>query len=376
MPLYLLNAAIEATRLPAVEGITWEELSLTSTFDQTEQPIVVGVPSSYEPGNPTPLLVALHTWSYGYRQPPREYGPEAARRGWLLVVPHFRGPNLSTNPRATDAGGSLAAQHDIIDAVEYMKATYAVEAERVYLSGASGGGHMALLMAGKCPDVWGAVCAWCPITDLREWHAEGNPYAQHVEAVCGGVPGASPEVDFEYLRRSPRSFITNAGHTPILLGHGDRDPTIPTEQSWRTFLRLRDVPQHLAVFRSWSAGHVGLLREGLDWAEGQRRPVDPPTQLDLVTDEAKWYHWLFLEPAGPLRLGRAVATLGETTLAIEVQDLVGLRVSFRALHRQLPTSVRCDGQELAGVQRDEAAGEVRVTLGDTLAHVLDFEWAP
>ncbi len=372
LPLCLLNAALEAAPLPEVEGLTWQERRLTSTFDGAEQPVIIGVPDSYEVGERTPLLVALHTWSYDYRQQPEAYGPEAARRGWLLVLPHFRGPNLTTNPRATEAGGSLAAQHDIIDAIEHMKQAYTVDTERIYLSGASGGGHMALLMAGKYPDVWGAVCSWCPITDLAEWHSHGNRYAPHVEAVCGGPPGASPEVDFEYLRRSPRTFITNAAHTPILLGHGDRDATIETEQSWRTFLRLRDVPQHRTVFRSWSAGHVGLVSEGLDWAEEQRRPAEPPSELHLVTDEAKWYYWVFAEPARPLELGRVSAKMGSGPIALNTEGLARVGLNVRALRRAMPSTIDCDGQPV-GVQVSEATDTLLLVLPDPGPHAVTIE---
>ncbi len=46
------------------------------------------------------------------------YGREAARRGWLVVLPHFRGPNTTSNPTPTQAGGSLLAQHDIDESVQ------------------------------------------------------------------------------------------------------------------------------------------------------------------------------------------------------------------------------------------------------------------
>ncbi len=373
LPFCLLNAAVTAAPLPDVEGLTWEELRLTSTLDGAEQPIVVGVPDTYEPGRPTPLLVALHTWSYGYRQEADQYGPDAARRGWLLVLPHFRGPNLATNPQATEAGGSLVAQHDIIDAVEHMKRTYTVDAERVYLSGSSGGGHMALLMAGKHPDVWGAVCAWCPVTDLTEWHAQGNQYAQHIEAVCGGAPGASAEVDFEYLRRSPRTFITNAANTPVLLGHGDRDSTIDPQQSWRTFLRLRDVPQHRTVFRSWSAGHAGLVSDGLDWAAEQQRSHDPPREVHVVTDETKWYFWVFADPSAPLEVGRVAASGGPGPLALKVENLARVGVDLSKLERPFPSSLECDGRPVASDAVDRDGGKLMLALGDGGRHTVTLQ---
>ena len=348
IPLCMLNMTAQAAPLPDIAGLTWHETELTSTLDGATQPIIIGVPDSYEPGAPTPLLVALHTWSSHYRQQPKDYGPEAAERGWLLVLPHFRGPNLTSNPKATEAGGSIAAQHDIIDAVEYMKREYSVDNGRVYLSGASGGGHMSLLMAGKYPDVWAAVCSWCPVTDFRAWHSVGNNYAQHIEAVCGGPPGTSAEVDFEYLRRSPRTFITNVAPTNVLLGHGDRDYTIPTDHSWETYARLRAVGEHRVVFRSWCGGHEAHMAEGLDWASEQRRSATPPRELHIVTDEAKWYFWLFAAPTERLTLGRVTARLDGTKLMLETQAVSDVALDLRVLGRAAPTEVVLDGRPVAG----------------------------
>ena len=185
--------------LESVPGLSAEVVQITSSLDGTEQPCIVGVPDGYDPDKPTPLLVGLHTWSASYPQRLVLHGGEAARRGWLAVLPNFRGPNLTQNPHAQEAGGALPAQHDIIDCYHHMLESYNVDADRVYLTGASGGGHMALLMATKYPDLWAAVAAWVPVTDFRTWHQQNRGYAPHVEAVCGGPPGASAEVDFEYL---------------------------------------------------------------------------------------------------------------------------------------------------------------------------------
>lgn len=338
--------------LPTIDGLALEEVQVPSSVDGKPQPLVIGVPTQHVPGTSLPLLVGLHTWSSDYRQMVPEYGKQAARRGWLLVCPHFRGPNLSTNPAAREAGGSLLAQHDIIDAVAYMKAQYAVDPRRIYLVGASGGGHMTCLMACKYPDLFAACTAWCPITDLRDWHAQGNSYAPHVEAVCGGAPGSSPEVDFEYLRRSPRTFLTNAACCNLFIGHGDKDPTIWPEQSWTTFRVLKDIPQHRVLFHSWSGGHDAKTTEGLDWAAEHTLLETPPRRLDIVTDEAKSYFWLWLEPAAPLTLGRCTAILGSArmqtgdteasarpTLDLSAQDVAALRVDLGALGMGTPAVV-------------------------------------
>jgi poly(3-hydroxybutyrate) depolymerase len=348
MALVMMPDAQAQYALPQIEGLALHEVQIPSSVDGKPQPLVIGVPAQDAAGAPRPLLVGLHTWSSEYLQTVPEYGEQAARRGWLLVCPHFRGPNLTTNPAAREAGGSILAQHDIIDAIAYMKAHYAVDPRRIYLVGASGGGHMTCLMACKYPDVFAACTAWCPITDLRDWHAQGNSYAPHVEAVCGGPPGASAQVDFEYLRRSPRTFLTNAAPCNLFIGHGDKDPTIWPEQTWTSFRVLKDIPQHRVLFHSWSGGHEAKTTEGLNWAAEHALSDTPPHRLDIVTDEAKAYFWLWLQPAAPLTLARCTAILvsapepagpASVTLQLSTQDVAALRVDFGALGLRTPTTL-------------------------------------
>ncbi|MFP4249857.1 MAG: alpha/beta hydrolase family protein [Armatimonadota bacterium] len=344
--------------LPEVDGITLTEATITSSVDGTEQPVIIGVPDSYRAGTPTPLLVGLHTWSGDYRQRALAYGRQAAMRQWLLVLPNFRGPNKASNPGGRQAGGSLFAQHDIVDARAHIIERFDVDEQRIYLTGDSGGGHMALLMAGKWPDLWSAAAAWVPVTDLREWWEVQNGYAKDVVAMTGGEPGERPEVDFEYARRSPRTFMTNLAHLPVLLGHGDSDPTIPVEQSWRTFRQLRDLPAHNTLFHVFSGGHTGLQTFGLDWCVEHAGSASPARELHLVTDESKSYYWADLTVADETRLATADVVPGEDTLSVATTNLEALTLDLSdappfagdltlAVRNDLPLRLELAGPESA-----------------------------
>jgi len=141
---------------------------------------------------------------------------------------------------------------------------------------------------------------------VREWHEQGNSYAPHIEAVCGGAPGASPEVDVEYERRSPRTFITNAANTHVRISHGDKDRCIAVAQTWRTYEQLLDIPHRVELY-SWSGGHEIVNEWGFAWLDQQVKPAEPPTRLDLVSDEGKWYFWVYLQPDAPLAPARVRA---------------------------------------------------------------------
>lgn len=216
------------------------EITIRSTMDSAEQPILLYVPPGIEAGGaPVPLLVSLHTWSTGRSSYDSYEGAleGCVRRGWVFLSPEFRGPNVRPEACASD----LAVQ-DVLDAVAYAKEHARVDERRIYILGGSGGGHMALVMAHRAPEVWAAVSAWVPITDLAAWHAfcsdEGTKYARDIEKCLGGPPG-DPKRDIEYRKRSPLFWLDRAKaihidiQTGIHDGHGGR--AIPVDHSLRTF---------------------------------------------------------------------------------------------------------------------------------------------
>lgn len=123
-----------------------KEIMVKSTIDQSIQPSMF-----YYAGEKSPLLVGLHTWSYDRMNQVTNMLPWAKKLGWSLVLPEFRGANLDTNPNCAAACGSLSAKQDILDAVDYIEANYNIDSDKILLLGASGGGHMALLMSGFAP---------------------------------------------------------------------------------------------------------------------------------------------------------------------------------------------------------------------------------
>jgi len=65
-----------------------------STADGTDQPCYVTLPEGIEnTPEPAPLVLLLHPWSFGVEHRQESFEAEAIDRGWILAVPHFRGPN-------------------------------------------------------------------------------------------------------------------------------------------------------------------------------------------------------------------------------------------------------------------------------------------
>lgn len=226
------------------------EIRIESSLDQTRQPSRIWGPEAAKT-KPTPLFVFLHSWSGDYRQDNSKWLREAVKRNWIYLHPNFRGRN--DHPEAC---GSEQARRDVLDAIDYACREYRVDRSRIYLAGSSGGGHMAMLMAGYHPERFSAVSAWVGISDLAAWHrfhtrnGKPQPYAQMIEKCCGGPPGASPKVDREYRARSPLFHLHPAKKLPIHIYAGLHDGhtgSVPVRHSLDAFNAIAKAGGHKEV---------------------------------------------------------------------------------------------------------------------------------
>lgn len=241
---------------------------VTSSIDGEPQPCYF-VPAGGE--EPRPLFVSLHTWSNHFNTCDLSAWEEEARlRDWHYLQPEFRGPNMRP-----EACGSRLAKQDILDAVDYVVAHYDVDEDRIYIGGASGGGHMTLVMAAHAPGRWAAASAWCPITDLAAWHAESkamdSKYWRDVEAVVQGAPGSSPEVDRQLRMRSPLHLLSEARNLPIEIATGIHDGhtgSVPVHHTLDAFNVLAGVH-----------GAKAVTQAGIDTLSAEE-PLDGPVEHD------------------------------------------------------------------------------------------------
>jgi poly(hydroxyalkanoate) depolymerase family esterase len=185
-------------------------------------------------GNSRPLVVALH----GCTQGASDYGDEtgwkqlADAHGFALLLPQqswsnnialcfnwFRPQDISRGDG--DGGGEAASIRQMI---ETMKGEYAIDSNRIYITGLSAGGAMTAAMLSLYPEVFagGAVIAGVPFgcaTDLGEAQDCMDPgrdlsplqWGNLVRDARGTAPGKWPIVSIWHGDADDTVNIMNAG---------------------------------------------------------------------------------------------------------------------------------------------------------------------
>ena len=289
-----------------------KEIVYPASGDGTEQPALFWRTRARKPA---PLLVALHTWTGDFNTPgSEEYLERCRKRQWNFIYPSIRGP--CNRP---EAGGSDLALTDIESAVDCAVLNANVDPLRIYLIGYSGGSHAALLMAAREPQIWAGVSVWAAISDLAAWHAESleraNAYAEQIALCCGGNPGDSDEVDKEYERRSPLTWMENARGLALDINAGIRDGhegSVPIDHSIRAFNCVaapeRRIGEGDIAFVTAQAKLPDHLRQEIeDPAYGRKKPlfrrVSGPARLTLFDGAHEIVHdaafaWLAQQTKG------------------------------------------------------------------------------
>ena len=349
-------------------GAEQVEFSFKSSYDGSEQLAFALVPEALTAQDKRPLLVlAHHAW--GSRHSQAYYYDEIEKRGWLLVVPELHG-------RHSDGRFSMAAleaQHDLIDAIQYMEAHYPVDSSRVYLAGRSMGGMLSAVTAAKYPGRFAAVVSGQGIYDVEAWQKRSAPTAlsakilqlrTRVDSLLSVELGGtfSPSTNYTYRRQSAVMYAPNFQYVPTIFWHGTLDEIVPPEQTEslvaaiRQYDRFQPDPHwlqgapHLPINfpASWVLDQLQHhQRVGLD---GQAERFYP--RLHLVTDEAKRILWLTIEPVEGEGMAEVEVSLAADKLDVRARDTRSLTVHLD----RIPERVRFSHYSI------EAGRQVRVSI--------------
>lgn len=252
-----------------------QEFQITSTFDGSLQPVLF---ERARGDAPRPLLVGLHTWSAERHNQEQVLWPLARERNWHLLLPEFRGPNLTTNADGQNACGSPVARQDILDAVAYVQ-DQDICGQEIFLYGGSGGGHMALLMAAQAPHLWTAISAWCPITDLSAWREQNASYRPHIEHCCGGTPAGGEAIAQNYRERSPLHQAERLAGSTLFIHHGKWDASVPCSHSLNLYNEVARLKPDAKVFLEiFDGAHEAHAQRALAWFDTFLQTQSPETQ--------------------------------------------------------------------------------------------------
>jgi pimeloyl-ACP methyl ester carboxylesterase len=301
--------------------------------------------------DPTPLLVVIHGWG-GTGEVMLDFmGAALNEWGWLSAAPNMHGNYWVDGKRALAWPG---AQHDIIDAVEYMMSTYNVDTSRIYITGASMGGQIATVMAAKYPDVFAAATEWKGFTDLAEWYDElidvGKPgmaknIRREIDPNCDpdnpvpldcGTPAAEP---FEYQRRSAMEMPQNSRLIPLRLWHNEEDVLVPIHHaydlagainSWGPPLPVTVITATTVPAGTYKHDYDPDLDEMFDYLAGFTLDSQPPVSVTIRTEESKPYYWIDVAQTGGDHWSQVQASydLADETVTATISDTQPLTLGF------------------------------------------------
>ena len=293
-------------------------VTFRSTIDRSDQPYALYVPQPWEAERRYPLVVGLHEEEsnhlvslkrvLGIAPRPGETavpapgsGSPMRAAGYLVACPLARGT----------MGYQGIAEQDVYDMLADVERRYAVDHDRVYLTGASMGGGGALWLALTRPDVWAAVAP-----------------------VCADVAPGTGEL------------APNALKLPIRLFHGDLDPAVGVQSSrqWQRQLLELGSPVEYIEFpgvrhNAWDFAYKdGAL---FDWFGKHRRNANPD-RVRLVTRDlrygAAW--WVRIDALAPGALASVDAVRTSGGVRVQTKNAEAFTLSIGA------ASVTIDGAAL------------------------------
>jgi len=307
------SVATDSVSVTFASSVTGQaEFEYRSSVDQALLTGLMYVPSSYTPSTPTALVVFLHGGG-GLGVIPPGWLDELEARGWIHVAPDGRNWGLA-DPTAvaascanTEAVGTTECnwctsaayvdnpfdplvgpgEQDILDAIDWARDTFAIDPERVYLTGFSMGGRGTYQIGLRNPDRFAAIAPLAPAADMyevfdRRPDPAGCKEGMVSDGAGGGQPGDSAITDTLYTLTSGRFLIENAFNLPVFHGHGTND-TVAFNVPGTPDQYLHGM--HMLMDTSWNGCHDA----GLQLCFGHT-----PTLSELAARHPEGYEWGFI----------------------------------------------------------------------------------
>jgi acetyl esterase/lipase len=184
-------------------------LTYFSDVDDSDQPYALYLPRNFKADTKYPLVVSLHGAGsnhrlnlrrvFGKSNKPGETDVEATR-----YFPEWRGVDyIVACPLARGTMGYQGiAEKDVYDVLADVKKRFAIDEDRVYLTGLSMGGGGTLWLGLTRPDLWAAIAPVCPAPPRGTEELAGNALNVPVHVFEGGAdPAVKPDGVREFVKR-------------------------------------------------------------------------------------------------------------------------------------------------------------------------------
>jgi pimeloyl-ACP methyl ester carboxylesterase len=339
-------APLEATAIYSTGDVV-----LTSSYDGWDHYVQYHAPTDV---NNVPLIVAIHGMGRNSQDMMDLLSTAVQSYTWALVAPDMH--SMAIPNSGADALAWVGAQHDIVEAIEYMQSTFSIDPSRIYIVGVSMGGQTTTLMVAKYPDIFAAAAEWMGFTDVADWHtelsaheAEGHDFwnlRARTEKQMSPDPGEylTPTEDpFEYGRRSSMMMPLNMLRVPLKIWHDECDLVVDLHHSEDLANAINSVKPSTVDLETVNQacpsdptippyGHCYELDpvELLDTLDGYTLGSNPPISLTIRTDESKPYYWLNMAQTGGDHWSEVEAaySLANKTVTATISDTQPLTLAF------------------------------------------------
>jgi dipeptidyl aminopeptidase/acylaminoacyl peptidase len=191
------------------------------------------------------------------------YNPEAqwlANRGYVCVQVNYRGSTGYGKAflNAGDREWGAAMHDDLLDAVDHLVSTGAIDRERVGIYGGSYGGYAALVGATFTPDVFRCAVDMVGPSNLSTL-IESVPEYWKPQIALFHTKVGNPETEPDFLwSRSPLSRVDDIC-IPVLIAQGKNDPRVKEAEAQQIVdaMSAKGLPYEYLLFDD--EGH-GLVR--------------------------------------------------------------------------------------------------------------------
>lgn len=272
---------------PSVGLVT--DVVYSSSVDGEPLAGVVRLPDGYDAGG-APVGLVMHLHGGGGRG--MFAGPVAEMidaHGWIGIAPDGREWGLADRGCPWETSAAYwdspdpdvgPGQQDVLDMIEWAKANFAIDVDRIYLTGFSMGGRGTYAIGLKRPDLFAAIAPRGPAIDMFEIFDRRPEPTECKAGMTGGNPGDSRAVDTAYSVTSGRFLIENAYNLPVFHGHGYHDRTASNDTASSPFLH----GWHITDDASWDGCHGS---SGLCFGH-------TPTLAELHARHPAGYDWAFM----------------------------------------------------------------------------------